>query len=54
MPFHIYIFLDSGPILTVDSSPSHGTVLIAPDKKTLVWDIGEIFSLIVHIFCTGI
>ena len=30
-----------GQILNVDSSPSHGSILLSPNKKTLVWSVGE-------------
>ncbi|KAI0227893.1 AP-5 complex subunit mu-1 [Lamellibrachia satsuma] len=36
-------FFHRGPILNVDSSPSHGSILLSKDKKTLVWSIGQKF-----------
>ena len=33
-----------GPVLNVDSSPSHGSILLSKDKKTLVWSIGEDYT----------
>ncbi|XP_074652050.1 AP-5 complex subunit mu-1-like [Tubulanus polymorphus] len=36
-------FFHRGPILNYDASPCHGNLLISPDRKILVWNIGQKF-----------
>lgn len=38
LPFH-----HRGTIISHESSPNHGSVLLSPDRKTIVWNIGQKF-----------
>jgi len=39
---YVVIVFSRGPVVRVDSTgPSTGSILLSPDKRRLVWDIGQ-------------
>ena len=44
--------LSRGPVVRVDSAgPSTGNILLSPDKRRLVWDIGQYIKLYINLCC---
>ncbi|KAL5008089.1 hypothetical protein ScPMuIL_013670 [Solemya velum] len=45
-------FFNRGPVINFESTPNHGSVMLSPDKRVFVWNIGAKFpsrSLEVHL-----